>query len=90
MDNELAVVTAFVGSIPPFDLLPDSLLDKLVREISISYLRVDEHLAPDDIQQPQLYILRKGALRYLSADKKLTGKYGEGDICTLFCQKKVN
>ncbi|MFQ3219094.1 MAG: CBS domain-containing protein [Paraglaciecola sp.] len=88
MDNELAEVTTFVGTIPPFDLLPDPLLDKLVREISISYLRVDEHLSPDDIEQPQLYILRKGALRYLDADKELTGKYGEGDICTVFCQKR--
>lgn len=88
MDNELAEVTAFVGTIPPFDLLPDSLLDKLVREISISYLRADEHLSPDDIDQPQLYILRKGALRYLAADKELIGKYGEGDICTVFCQKR--
>jgi CBS domain-containing protein len=87
MDNELAEVTAFVGTIPPFDLLPASLLDKLVREISISYLRVGEHLSPDDIQQPQLYILRKGALRYLDANKALTGKYAEGDICAVYCQK---
>ena len=44
MDNELAEVTAFVGTIPPFDLLTDTLLEKLVREISISYLREGEHL----------------------------------------------
>jgi CBS domain-containing protein len=88
MDNELAEVSAFVASIPPFDLLPDTLLDKLVREISISYLRVDEHLSPDDTEQPQLYILRKGALRYLAADKELNAKYAEGNICSVFCQKR--
>ena len=88
MDNELADVTAFVGTIPPFDLLTGGLLDKLVREMSISYLREGEHLSPDDIKHPQLYILRKGALRYLTADKELTGKYAEGDICTVFCQKR--
>jgi CBS domain-containing protein len=87
MDNELAEVCAFVGSIPPFNLLPDTLLDKLVREISISYFRVHKHLLPDDIEQPQVYILRKGALHYLAADKELIGKYAEGDICTVFCQK---
>jgi CBS domain-containing protein len=87
MDNELAEVTAFVGTIPPFDLLPAPLLDKVVREISISYLRANEYLAPDDIGQAQLYIIRKGALRYLAADKELIGKYGEGDICTVYCQK---
>jgi CBS domain-containing protein len=88
MDNELAEINAFVGSIPPFDLLPHKLLDKLVREISIGYLRVDEHLSPDDIERPQLYVLRKGSLRYLTADKELIGKYGEGDICAVFCQKR--
>lgn len=86
MDNELAEVTAFIGGIPPFDLLTDDLLDKLVREISISYLRAEEKLLPDDCDQPQLYILRKGALRYLASDEELIGKYGEGDICTVFCK----
>lgn len=89
MDNELAEVTAFVGNIPPFDLLPGTLVNKIVRKISIAYLRAGEHLSPDDIEQPQLYILRKGALRYLAADKELTGKYAEGDICTIFCQKRT-
>lgn len=87
MDNELADVSAFMGTIPPFDLLPDTLLDKLVREISISYLRAEEFLSPEDINQPQLYILRKGALRNLAANQELIEKYGEGDICTIFCQK---
>ena len=87
MHNELAEVTAFVATIPPFDLLPEAVLDKLVREISISYLRTDDQLCPDDILQPQLYILRQGALRYLSADKELIEKYAEGDICSVFCQK---
>ncbi|WP_158970119.1 putative nucleotidyltransferase substrate binding domain-containing protein [Paraglaciecola sp. L3A3] len=90
MDNELAEVTTFVGTIPPFDLLPDTLLDKVIREISISYLRVGEHLSPDDIEQPQLYILRKGALRYLDANKELTEKYAEGDICAIFCQNRID
>lgn len=88
MDNELAEVTAFVAAIPPFDLLTGVLLDKLVREISISYLTEGEQLSPDDIDQPQLYLLRKGALRYLTADKELTEKYAEGDICSVFCQKR--
>ncbi|MGJ8682340.1 putative nucleotidyltransferase substrate binding domain-containing protein, partial [Paraglaciecola sp.] len=40
-----------------------------------------------DIEQPQLYILRKGALRYITKNEELIGKYGEGDICSVFCQK---
>lgn len=89
MNNELAEIISFVGAIPPFDLLPDNLVNKLVREISIGYLRVDEHLSPDEIERPKLHILRKGALRYLAADQKLLGKFCEGDICTVFCQKRA-
>ncbi|WP_339722636.1 putative nucleotidyltransferase substrate binding domain-containing protein [uncultured Paraglaciecola sp.] len=89
MDNELAEIIAFVGSIPPFDLLPDPLLDKVVREIGIRYLRVGEHLSPVDMAHPQLYVLRKGALRYVAADEVLVGKYSEGDVCNVFCQKRT-
>ena len=87
MDNELAEVTAFVSAIPPFDLLSSALLDKLVREISISYIRTNESLTNDNVDHPQLYILRKGALRYIAADNTLIEKYGEGDICSVYCSK---
>lgn len=87
MENELAEVTAFLESIPPFDLLPNTLLEKLVREISISYLRTDEALPTEDIEHPQLYILRKGALRSLAPNEQLIGKYAEGNICTIFCKQ---
>jgi hypothetical protein len=59
--------------------------------MSIRYLRVEEHLSPDDIEQPQLYILRllhTTALRYLAADKELNAKYAGGNICSVFCQKR--
>ncbi|MEP1382843.1 MAG: putative nucleotidyltransferase substrate binding domain-containing protein [Paraglaciecola sp.] len=87
MNNELAEVSAFIGNIPPFDLLAENLLDKLVKEISISYVRENEHLTPDDIAHPQLYILRKGALRCEGINNELIEKYAEGDICAIYCQK---
>ncbi|MFT2090576.1 DUF294 nucleotidyltransferase-like domain-containing protein [Paraglaciecola sp. 2405UD69-4] len=90
MDNELAEISVFVGGIPPFDLLPDNLVDRLVKEISISYLREQERLIPDNVAEPQLYILRKGALRHEGTNKELLGKYAEGDICAVFCQEKPN
>lgn len=88
MDDELAEITAFVRSIPPFDLLSDPLLGKVVREIDICYLRAGEHLSSADTQHPQLYLVRKGALRYLAANDELTGKYCDGDVCSIFCQKE--
>jgi CBS domain-containing protein len=88
MDTELSEITAFIREIPPFDILPCAVVDKLVREMSISYVRAGETLPPEGINDARLFILRKGALAYLTADKELIGKYGEGDICTVFCHEQ--
>lgn len=86
MDNALAEIFTFVQAIPPFDTLPQSTLEKLISEISICYVRKQMPLPPKEISDARLYILRKGALTYLAPDKSLLGKYGEGDLCTVFCQ----
>ena len=86
MDNALAEIFTFVQAIPPFDKLPQITLEKLVSEISICYVRKQMPLPPKEISDARLYILRKGALTYLAPDKSLLGKYGEGDLCTVFCQ----
>jgi CBS domain-containing protein len=88
MDTELSEIISFIKEIPPFDLLPCTIVDKLVREMSISYVRAGETLPPEGINDARLFILRKGALVYLTADKELIGKYGEGDICTVFCHEQ--
>ena len=86
MDNALAEIYAFVQEVPPFDQMPSSVLEKIVSELSISYLRRDIYLPPEEITDTRLYILRKGALSYLSAQDTLLDKYAEGDLCALFCQ----
>jgi CBS domain-containing protein len=88
MTSELAEIISFVGDIPPFDLLPEELLNKVVNEISISYLRTEDVLAPNNVGQTELYIIRKGALRLLDARDQLVEKYSEGDICTVNCRQK--
>ena len=90
MDADLSEITAFVEKIPPFDLLSQEVLDKLVREISITYLRAGESILRNTDQAAQLYILRKGALAYLAEDQTLIAKYGEGDMCTVFCRDEPN
>ncbi|MEW6983776.1 putative nucleotidyltransferase substrate binding domain-containing protein [Colwelliaceae bacterium 6471] len=85
MDAALAEIYTFVHEIPPFDALPESIVEQLVQDISISYVRKEQTLPPEDIDTPSLYILRKGALTYLAPDRELLGKYGEGDLCTEFC-----
>ncbi|MGL1957643.1 MAG: DUF294 nucleotidyltransferase-like domain-containing protein [Colwellia sp.] len=85
MDTELSEITAFIQSIPPFDILPLSVLAQLVRDINISYVRKSEALPPQGINDSRLYILRKGAISCLSIEGELISRLAEGDLCTSFC-----
>lgn len=85
MSTELADIHDFIKAIEPFDQLPDASIASIVRNISICYVRAGEQLPPAGVQQPMLYFLRKGALAYFTEQDELLGKYGEGDICTVFC-----
>ncbi|SET20252.1 putative nucleotidyltransferase substrate binding domain-containing protein [Thalassotalea agarivorans] len=87
MDNELAELMAFVKDIPPFDTLPNDVVNQIVREMSICYVRQSEQLPPAQVDTRSLFILRKGALSYyaIAGDMpEFLGMYGEGDICTVF------
>ena len=84
MNNELSEIYAFVGGIAPFEQLPQPAIEKLVATINICYLVKGEFLPPKEMTAPHLFIVRKGALSYLEQDKTLLGKYGEGDVCSIF------
>ena len=84
MDTELSEISAFIYSIPPFDSLPKQVLAQLVRELTINYVRKDDHFPPKGINEPRLYILRKGALSCLTPDGELVSRLGEGDLCDAF------
>lgn len=84
MDNELADIINFIGSIPPFDHLSQEGVVQLTRAIDICYLNVGEKLPPN-MHDNCIYIVRKGMLVYQNQQGGLIGKYGEGDICTVFC-----
>lgn len=87
MDTALSEVLSFIQTIPPFDLLDNETLSKVVKEINICYLR-DQESFQSNFAKETLFILRKGALSYYSNDNKLASMYGEGDICTLYCHEK--
>ena len=87
MDAGLSEILAFVRAIPPFDLLDDQALNKVVKEINICYVRNQQRFESDFMEET-LFILRKGALSYYSNEEKLLGRYGEGDICTLYSHEK--
>ncbi|PHR83979.1 MAG: hypothetical protein COA59_08505 [Colwellia sp.] len=87
MDIELSEISSFIQGIPPFDTLPKPSLAKLIRELSINYVRKGEMLPPKGINEPRLYIVRKGALSCMTHDGELISRLGEGDLCTEFCKQ---
>ena len=87
MDIELSEISRFIKSIPPFDSLPQLALARLIRELSINYVRKGKTLPPDSIIEPRLYIVRKGALSCSTSNGELISRLGEGDLCTEFCKQ---
>ncbi|XPF92564.1 putative nucleotidyltransferase substrate binding domain-containing protein [Colwellia sp. RE-S-Sl-9] len=90
MSNELADICGFIKAIPPFDLLPDTQLEMVVKEIDICYLRKQEDITPDTLDTETLFVIRKGALSYYSASNELLGMFSESDICTLYCHSQTS
>ncbi|REL25158.1 cyclic nucleotide-binding/CBS domain-containing protein [Thalassotalea euphylliae] len=89
MDNELSEIYAFMSGIAPFEQAPIELVAKLVSHFSIKYITQGQSLPlnANNAQAPCFYIVRKGALSYVKTSlqsTELIGKYGEGDICTVF------
>ena len=66
MDSALTEISEFIQAIPPMDLLPSNIIEQVVKEISICYVRRGQSLPPQGVTQENLYILRKGALSYFS------------------------
>jgi len=85
MDAELTEIRDFINTTPPFDKLAAGAVNKLTDNIHIGYIRKNSALPPKNITEPRLYIVRKGALSYFDQERELLGKFGEGDICTVFC-----
>ena len=85
MEIELKEIRDFIAAIPPFDRLDPGSIDRLVDKITIRYFRSGSALPPDNADEEQLYIIRKGALSLRSRKGTLLGKLGESDVCTSFC-----
>lgn len=90
MDTELSEISSFIYGIPPFDSLPKRVLAQLVRELSINYVRKDDSFPPKGINEPRLYIIRKGAISCLSSDGELVNRLSEGDLCDAFYHHDAN
>lgn len=89
MDIALSEISTFISIIPPFDKLPDNVLEAVIKDINICYMRAGETLPPKGVVDQRLYIVKKGSISYYSNDNELLGRYAERDICTKFCRENI-
>ncbi|WP_295392230.1 DUF294 nucleotidyltransferase-like domain-containing protein [uncultured Thiodictyon sp.] len=86
MDVELIEIQEFLASHPPFDQLPPQTLERLPKRLSVRYLRRGSVFPPVDVDQPYLYILRRGAVEMRDDQGELVSKLAEGDLCDMSCR----
>ncbi len=89
MEIELQEIRDFIAAIPPFDRLPENVLDILTSALSIQYVRRGGNIPIEKDSAPTLHILRQGAIALYSGKDNLMGMLGEGDVCTSFCAAEV-
>ncbi len=85
MDVELIEIREFLAKHPPFDHLPEDVLDALPKRLTVRYLRRGSPFPPPDLQTPALPILRKGAIEFRDDKADLLEKLGEGDLYPALC-----
>ncbi|MCB1907489.1 MAG: cyclic nucleotide-binding/CBS domain-containing protein [Rhodocyclaceae bacterium] len=77
---ELLEIRDFLAEVPPFSLLDEATLGALVDDLTIRYLRRGSPFPPEGEDEPQCYVLRKGAIEERDDDNLLLAKYAEGDV----------
>jgi CBS domain-containing protein len=90
MEVELQEIRDFVAAVPPFDLLPEDVLNHLVRRLGIRYIRRGKSLPADADSSSSLFFIRQGSVSLYSSDDELLGMLAEGDLCTAFCAGEGN
>jgi CBS domain-containing protein len=90
MDIELLEIREFLAEHPPFDALPEDILDRLPRELAVRYLRRGSAFPPQDVSESFLYLVRSGAVEFRDAQGELIGKIAEGDSWSDQCAPEYN
>lgn len=85
MDVELIEIREFLAEHPPFDRLPEEVLNSLPAQLSIRYLRRGNMFPPVDEETPSLWLLRTGAVEFRDADKTLLERLSEGEYDAAPC-----
>lgn len=86
MEIELIEIRDFLAQRPPFDALPEELLNQLPETLSIRYLRRDTPFPPQDADDDYIYVVRSGAIELRDSNDDVCEKLAEGDMFTTPCQ----
>lgn len=79
MVSELRDVRDFLSRHPPFSSLPDEVLDRLPRLLSVRYCRRGSAFPPAGVDGASLHVIRKGAVELRDEAGELVEKLAEGD-----------
>lgn len=85
MEVELLEIRDFLSNHPPFDNLPEEMLNELTPKLSIRYLRRGRVFPPEDGELSAVYVIRQGAISLYDKRKKLLSKMSEGDLHGQHC-----
>lgn len=80
MQAELIDIRNHMAQYPPFDEMPEELLDKVVESIEVEYFRAGTPIL--DLGDPNtwLFYIRSGAVELFRRSGELYNRVGEGDI----------
>ncbi|MFO7594380.1 MAG: DUF294 nucleotidyltransferase-like domain-containing protein, partial [Pseudomonadota bacterium] len=84
MDVELIEIRDFLAEHPPFDLLPDEVLDTLPKRLTVRYLRRGSDFPPKT-EKSSAIIIRMGAVELRDSNGELLEKLGEGELFAEAC-----
>ncbi|GAA0847163.1 DUF294 nucleotidyltransferase-like domain-containing protein [Marinobacter szutsaonensis] len=80
MQAELIDIRNHMAQFPPFDEMPEELLDQVVGGVEVEYFRAGTQILEFGQDNTWLYYIRSGAVEIFRRSGELYNRIGEGDI----------
>lgn len=80
MDVELLEIQSFIAQYPPFNELPEEIIEHVTKHVEISYFRADTPIIHFGDYIKELYIVRSGMVEISRRKGELYNRLDEGDI----------
>ncbi len=80
MDAELQEIRDFLAASPDFAVLPETVLDRVPKQLVVRYLRRGSSFPPEGKEAADLWLVRAGAVDLRDSHDELLDKLGEGDV----------